>query len=215
MRKTWLLVGTCALLAASVSVQTAIAGSGEQKKNTDGQPSDKTAAQQLDDLTKAIKELNDTSAEAGRAFRKLTERFNALDEKLDQEVRGLRARGMTTDLNVAQVQKEVNDLKEQMMRFRQEFDSMRARSSETRISAYDASAGMAAPSARVRMVNTYMLPVMVVLNGSQFFELQPGEQRFSGPLPTGMFTYEVLGISAPRQRMLTAGETFNVTVFPR
>jgi outer membrane murein-binding lipoprotein Lpp len=197
-------------LAAAILASTALAGSGAQK-NSDGVTPEKPAptAQQIEDLTRAVKTLGD-SIKADIA--KLNERATSLDEKLDQELRALKARGMTTDLNVASAQRDINDFRDQLNRIRQDMDAMRGRATEQRIAGYNA-LGAGTQTARVRLVNTYFQPVSVVVNG-WMYQLQPGQERFA-TFPAGSFTYEVLGIASPQQRTLTAGETFTVEIYPR
>jgi hypothetical protein len=185
--------------------------SAAQEKNTDGTPNPRPAtAQQVDDLTKSF---NDYRAIMKTAVDRLGERLAGMDEKLDQETRALRARGMTTDLNVATAQKDINDLKDQLARIRQDLDAMRGRSGETR-SFYQGPNQLPPGTGRVRMTNTFFSPVAVAVNGA-VYNLMPGEQRYSAAIPAGTFTYEVLGIQAPTQRTLAAGETYTVDVYPR
>src|SRR5262249_36525610 len=163
-------------------------------------------------VTKAIKDLKDTTK---ASVDKLTERVSSLEEKIEQEIRSLRATGRITDLNVATAQKDINDLKDLIAKLRQDMDGLRNRPTETRISGYAGTGSMMAATGRVRMVNTYYTPITVILNGTTYYDLMPGQERYSSPLPAGAFTDEVLGIPAPQQRALTAGETFTLTIYPR
>jgi hypothetical protein len=194
MKHTWTMLGLSALI---LSALPAVAVS-QDRKNTDGQPADRPAtAQQVEDLSRTLK----TSAD------RLNDRLNAMDEKLEQELRSLRARGMTTDLNVATAQKEINDLKDQIARLRQELDG------RGRMAFYPPAPSASGPG-RVLMTNSYFQPVAVVINGLRY-DLMPGEQRYSSPISAGTFTYEVLGIQGPTPRSLAAGETFAINVYPR
>ncbi len=110
--------------------------------------------------------------------------------------------------------KEINDLRDQVARLRQELDAMRGPAPGSR-SSYYAGPGTNAPAmAHVRIDNTYFMPVDVAINGV-VYQMMPGQRRYAAPLPAGTFTYEVLGIQAPVQRVLAAGETFVVSVYPR
>ena len=113
------------------------------------------------------------------------------------------------DANMAMTQKDVNELKDQLARTLRDLDTMRGRATENR-----AFYSGPADTGRVRLLNTYFMPVDVVVNG-MVYQLMPGQERYTGSLPAGTFTYEVVGVQAPRQRALAAGQTFTVDIYPQ
>jgi hypothetical protein len=205
MRRTWIVFASSVFAFAALATVAAA----QDRKNTDGQPGDKPAtAQQVEDLARSVNEVKTTIKQS---VDRVTDRLNVLDEKVEQEIRAIRARGALAEVNIATAQKDINELKDMLGRVRQDMDTMRSRPMENR-SFYSGPSGNAPGTGRVRMVNTWVLPVDVVVNG-MVYQLMPGQERFSASLPAGNFTYEVVGIQAPRVRTLAAGQTFNIDVF--
>lgn len=114
--------------------------------------------------------------------------------------------------NIQKAQTDIEELKRQVTQIRQDLDELRRTMTTTR------SAGYVAPqttsTGRVRLVNTYMEPMTVVVNGKSY-PIAPGEQRYTDALPAGTFSYEVLGVQSLRDRMLAANETFTINIYPR
>ncbi len=75
-----------------------------------------------------------------------------------------------------------------------------------------AQAPPAAPTGQVLLINDWVTPVQVVVDGVSFV-LQPGQRQPVAKVP-GMITYEVLGISGPRTTTVLAGQTRNIHVHP-
>jgi hypothetical protein len=65
----------------------------------------------------------------------------------------------------------------------------------------------------IRLVNTYVMPVNVVVDGRPVM-LSPG-QSMNMDRPAGNFTYEVVGIQGNALRTLNPNETLTIQVYPR
>jgi hypothetical protein len=70
-----------------------------------------------------------------------------------------------------------------------------------------------ADSGKIRMRNLFRAPVAIRLNGT-VYNLEPGES-YEVCTPVGDFTYEVLGIQAPRTDVLTPDKAYNIVVYTR
>lgn len=114
--------------------------------------------------------------------------------------------------NIQKAQSDIEDLKRQVSQIRQDLDDLRRTVTTTRSSGY--LTPQATSTGRVRLVNTYLEPMTVVVNGKSY-SVAPGEQRYTDALPAGTFTYEVLGVQALRDRTLSANETFTINIYPR
>jgi hypothetical protein len=68
-------------------------------------------------------------------------------------------------------------------------------------------------TARVEMVNTFPAEESVVVN-HRTYRVAPGEVRLSDPIPAGAFSYEVLGVTAPRDRVVGVGQIYTVHIHP-
>jgi hypothetical protein len=160
-------------------------------------PADLTAlSKQIEEMRKTLEGLQNSVLAFNKTMEQ--ERNERMKADADMEVR------------LQQLLADTSDAKKQMTQLRQDMDALKARPS---MSAYQPSTP-ASGTGRVRLVNTYIEPVSVVVNGKAY-PLTPGETRLTDPMPAGNFTYEVLGIQAPTTRTLAANETFTVTVFPR
>ncbi len=66
----------------------------------------------------------------------------------------------------------------------------------------------------VKFLNTLARPISVVLNDRVYRDVLPGETRIADPVPTGTFTYEVLGVHPKVTSPVRAGEIVTVRVYP-
>jgi ubiquinone/menaquinone biosynthesis C-methylase UbiE len=67
---------------------------------------------------------------------------------------------------------------------------------------------------RIELVNTYGLPVEIVVNGQSYL-VGAGQTQVLEGQPVGSFTYEVIGVQSPVTRPLNVNETFRILVHPR
>lgn len=196
MTRTWTRLGFPALLAAALAASSA-------RGQLDGEP-DKTAAilNQLKSVTATLKELDSLKA--------LPKNLTELERTITDALASLE---VNTNLRIGTVQRELNALKDQYTQLKQDIDALR-----NRLPARQPTTALYPPNGagtgRLRLVNTYLVPVSILVNG-RVYQLTPGETRFTEPLPAGSFSYEVLGIQEPRSRALSPGETFLVHVYPR
>src|SRR5207249_2706647 len=104
---------------------------------------------------------------------------------------------------VARLQREVTDLRN------------RPASPTTSASYYGGTAAAAtpAPSAHVRLVNTYFADMSAVVNGT-LVTVPPGQER-SVTVPAGAMNYQVYQVPGPLQvRTLVPNETLTLTLRP-
>jgi phage shock protein A len=192
MTRNWKLLGIQTVLAGALALSPASAADSD----TPAKPPDlATVSKQLEEMKKTLEGLQTSVL----AFNK------AMDDERAQRIKA----DSDAEVRLQQLISDMSELRKQISQVRQDMDVLKARPS---VSAYPPSGQAAA--GRVRMVNSYMEPVTVVVNG-RAYPLQPGETRLTDPIPSGTFTYEVLGVQPPMTRPLAAGETFTVTVYPR
>lgn len=109
-------------------------------------------------------------------------------------------------------QKQLDALQEQLARAQKDLQTPREPNPpSTRASGYGPAAS---EIGRIRLLNTYVSPVTVVVNGKPY-RLAPGDTELLDGQSPGMFTYEVQGIQRPVNRVLAANETFTINVYPR
>jgi hypothetical protein len=131
-----------------------------------------------------------------------------LDE-LRKEIDGLR---QDTARSFRAAQKSIDALGEQVARLRKEVDDLRRqRPPLTRTARL---APPPAPSGAIRLVNTYVGPVRIIVNGRAYW-VEPGETRLLRGQAPGPFTYEIPGVREAVDRVLAANEMFTITVHPR
>jgi hypothetical protein len=131
------------------------------------------------------------------------------------------------ELGTQNTQREIDDLKKQVGKLQQEVEALTKRLAVAPnvASLYGpppAATGASPPSVapapsstgRVQLVNGYT-EVMTILVNNQSYMVMPGETRIISPVPTGTFTYQVLGVQPQLQtRTLAANETFTITIQP-
>jgi hypothetical protein len=202
MMRNWKMLAFQTLLAGTLIP----AGAEAQVTGTDGKPPD-TAS-----ILKEIQELKKT---VSAMEAKVASSFRAMQDDMEKRLKKMEDDGIGAGLKVEKTQTDLEDLKKQVAQLRQDLDAIRNRASSSRESAYTPPAnGPAAATGRVRLVNTFMDPMTIIVNGVRY-QVAPGETRLSEPVPAGTFSYEVLGVQARLERTLAANETFTVTVYPR
>lgn len=132
-------------------------------------------------------------------------------EEMDKRLKGTLESLTSTDVNVAKLQMDTNDIKRQLGQLRSDVDALRSRTS-----LYLPAPAPAAvpPTGRVRLVNTFP-DLMTIIVNERAYRLPPGDTRLTDPLPAGTFTYMVLGVQPEQTRTLAANETFTITIHPR
>jgi hypothetical protein len=210
MQRTWRILALSTLMVGTLP---AVAGEGQ--KSTDEPPTKAdlpSIAKKLDEINRSLKPLEDLKT----TIVALETRIKSLDDFVQQELLKVREGAREMNLKVAQAQADVLEMKRQLAQLQQNLDALgrRVGGVQTQISGYAGLPGPAPTTGRVRLVNTYPQMMTIRVNNA-FYEVSPGQDRYTEPLPPGNFTYEVLGISAPQVRPLAAGETFTVTVYPR
>ena len=194
MTRTWKLIRLHALLAALLAATPTLAD--DTSKNTD----------KPDPVQKQLNELKEMVAEAKRDLKK--------DIKdLHSELNNNR-----TDFNThAQGSlRDIEGLKEEIARLKADLEALRKSSNAVNRQSGFAPSSTTAPPAtgRVELYNAWPGEVSVVVN-SRTYRLLPGERRLTDPLPTGTFTYEVLGVTEPnRVRTLTANQVYWIHIHP-
>lgn len=187
MMRTWKMLGLNTLLAGLFATAPGLASSPSGPANDANQL--EIIQKQLDELKNALADVKKTLAEA------------------------------RTDSNLATqtVQSQIRDLGKQVSQLQADVESLRTRlPSASRIAASPPSdTGLAPPTARIELTNTYSQPVYVVINNRRSYLLQPGERRLSDPIPAGSFTYEVLGVTPMVTRTVAADKVYSVWVHPQ
>src|SRR5207247_8428956 len=108
-------------------------------------------------------------------------------------------------------QQELDGLRQQLTQLQRDVDDLKARTANPpRVSGYTP---QPAATGRVRIVNSYMVPETVVVNG-RAYTVNPGTYVTTDPVPAGLFNYEVLGVQGPVSRALAANEMFTITIHP-
>jgi hypothetical protein len=176
----------------------------------------RTAIESLDRTVK--REVGDLRTDIDRTDVRLKaaqvdmEKLRSEVAQLRAEMESLRKLYPTTQVSAypPEARTEMEQMRRTMEQIRQDLDAMRRQPPASRISNFPPAGDLA----RVRLVNTFLTPMTIVVNG-RAYQLEPGDTRLTDPIPYGTFTYEVLGVQAPRVRTFTPGEPFTITVHPR
>jgi hypothetical protein len=195
MMQTWKLLGLNAVVAVTLA-----AGPSRAVGQTPPTNSEKLDAiqKQLDEMKKSLTGMHKS--------------LGAL-KAIETELQNLRNE---SNAGAAAAQKDVNELRAENAKMREEIEALRARiSATTRIAASPPSESVPlAATARVELINTYFDNMTVILNGKSY-RLPPGERWLTNPLPAGSFTYEVLGVTPQRTRVLTANQVYPIHIHPQ
>jgi hypothetical protein len=122
-------------------------------------------------------------------------------EELDKDVRS----------SFEAAYKDINALREEVDRLRKELEDLKKQKTAVRQSDKPR---IPAATGSIRMVNTYVQSVTVVVNGTKYV-LAPGESRILRDQTPGGFTYEIPGVQKPVDRTLDANETFTIRIHSR
>jgi hypothetical protein len=133
-------------------------------------------------------------------------------DMLTELVRKLQAATLNTDLAITKHQNDIADIRRDIAQLRQDLDAMNRRVAPPRVSSYPPNP-TPAPTGRIRLVNTYVQPVTIIVNRTPY-TLQPNQTETISSAPAGPFSYEVLGIQQAVERTLAPNETFTITVHP-
>lgn len=201
MMRTWNQFGLSALLAAALAASPA-------RAQLDGEPEKADAIlKQLQTITKALNKLESMPKNLGELEKKIADAETRLATSLS-------SLETISQLQAQSLRNELNSLKQQYAELKQEMDSLKKGMSArqpTTTALYPPTAGAAG---RLRLVNTYLSPVSIVVN-NRTYRLEPGEDRFTDAIPAGLFTYEVLGIQDRVSRAILPGESYLIHVYPR
>jgi hypothetical protein len=193
MLRTWRILALATLMAGPLP---AIAGDAGKSSDDPATKADlPSIAKKLDEINKSLRRM---------------------DDFVQQELLKLREGARELNAKVTQAEADVLELRRQLALLQQNVDALSRRvgNVQTQMSGYAGLPGVATPTTgRIRLVNTFPQAMTIRINNTDYAVL-PGQERVEA-IPTGNFTYEVLGVSAPVVRSLTAGETFTVTVYPR
>jgi hypothetical protein len=221
MMNRWKLLGFQALLAAAVVTPAVPAADAPTEP-------DKFTA-----LSKKIDDLKSTIQDLERTVKK-----DAGDLRADLEKTDNRVKAAAIDLDkmrteIAQLRRDVDllqkvppttqressypsdradlqELRRSIEALRQDVEALR-RQPVNRVAQFGPGDG----TARVRLINTFPRPMTIVVNGLSY-DVNPGETRFTAPIPFGPFTYEVLGVQPRQTRTLAPSpQPFTIEVYPR
>jgi hypothetical protein len=194
MLRTWRLIAFNTLFATLLATPRPTAAS-------EGPPSDSKKLdeiqKQLDELKKSVKAIQTAVGSLGT---------------LDTELRNLR-----TDNNLAlqKTQNDVNALRDEISKLKDDVEALRRRlATPARTAASPPTDTPPQPvTGRVELQNTWPEPMSVAVN-RVIYRVQPGETRLTDPLPVGTFTYEVIGVTPPITRSLTANQVYQIHIHP-
>jgi outer membrane murein-binding lipoprotein Lpp len=198
MSHRWQLLALPVLLAVALTVRAA-PGDSDTLKQTD--------SQKIEEILRQMQALKTTVENLD----KLREDLKKLEGKEERH-------NDTISTRIDELKGSIGGLEGRIKQMESTIEAMRAQTSTSnRISGY-AGAGTGAPPpppmGTIRLHNTFPDQVSVVVNG-QSYQLLPGDTQVLQNQPAGPFTYEVLGIQAPKTLNLAPNERFTITVFAR
>jgi hypothetical protein len=148
----------------------------------------------------------------------IREALTRLDQRLDDQ--------KTHDLLVQRLLKDVNDLRDEIARLQRDLADVRNRaagtpstsnfrgSPSTSMSVGPPVPTASMPTATIRLVNTHMIEMTAVINGT-LVTVPPGTERIV-TVPAGPVNYQVYQVPEPmKTRILVPNETLTLTLFPR
>jgi FlxA-like protein len=190
MMRAWKSVGLRTILAALLAAAPSVA------KETSGPPTDSEKIENLQ------KQLN--------AVKKTLDQIKAAVDTLPDAQADAKAAFKTMET-------QVQSLRDQVTQLRSELSALRtvppAATRQSLSPPADSIPALTPPMARVELVNTFLAEETVVVN-RRTYRVAPGEVRLSDPIPAGPFSYEVLGVTPPRERTVGAGQVYTVHIHP-
>jgi hypothetical protein len=210
MTRNWRWISTATLVAALLAIGPAFGDDPVPDKAQDPAKELKDLKKKVDDLERDMKEVKKWKTDIDDlnikldALKDVPKALANLDKKIDQSSQ--RAQNDTTNLTqeIGRIQDDVKNLRQ-------------SSTSATRQSAF-APGASTAPQAtgRVELINTWTMPVTVVVNHKAYPLAPMTSPVFTDPLPAGTFNFEVLGVTGPNNvRTLAPGETYRIHVHPQ
>jgi septal ring factor EnvC (AmiA/AmiB activator) len=159
-----------------------------------------------------------------------SERFGAIQKQLDglkqqlEEVQKLLSGVTKVGKNIEDVRAEMiaslqeaqRQIKDQIDQLKADVNALRSRdTSAARVSAFAPSdSQVTGGTGRVQITNSYSSPIAVRVN-QIVYHVPPNQIVTTADIPSGRFTYEVLGVTEPRERSLSATKVFPIHVHPQ
>jgi hypothetical protein len=192
MQRTWKQIVCYTSLSAALALgpNLAMAGSGDP-------PASAAEAQRFEDLDKQIKELKTALAAATRSL-----------DRMDKDLKDFRT---DSQLGMASTETKIQNLSSDVANLKLEVENLRSRiANNARVSGFGP-VETPVGTGRVELVNVYPQEVSVAVN-NRVFRLAPNEIRLTDPIPAGTFTYEVLGVTDKRSRLLAADKVYPIYI---
>ena len=201
MMRNWKMLGLQTILAAAFSAAPGTADDAG-KVNPTTPPVGKSIEKQLEDQQKAFTDL---TASVKESLGKL----NALEASIKEDFGKVR-------VDVAAINARIRDIEEKHKKDVEDLRKEILQKQIVRRSVDPTATDLAASQAtgRLFLVNNYPREMTFVVNG-QSYRLVPGQSLWTAPLPTGTFTYEVIGVQLPLTRPLAPTEFVQLSVGPR
>jgi len=195
----------------------------------------------LEQTARDVKELKEANEKSFKALmdqlKRMDERLNVIDGvRKDVDALQIKVRNLDMELALSNNKRleDLAELRTQVKQAREQLETAKAKigSLETEVAKQNAvcdglqaelaqvkKAGSSRPSASItegtgtiRLFNTYGFPVKVRVN-TRVYELDPGESYVLASQPVGTFTFEVLGLTPPTTRALTADRPYDLEVY--
>jgi hypothetical protein len=192
MQQTWkqIVCYTSLSIALSAGPELVRAGAGEPQAVA-------AEAQRFEDLDKQIKELK----------RAMTAATQSLD-KMDKDLKDFRTE---SQLGMSNAETKIQNLSSDLANLKLEVENLRSRiANNVRVSGFGP-VETPAGTGRVELVNVYPQEVSVAVN-NRVYRLLPNEIRLTDPIPAGTFTYEVLGVTDKRSRLLATDKVYPIYI---
>jgi septal ring factor EnvC (AmiA/AmiB activator) len=186
MMRTWKLVGLKTLVVVLIAAGPAVAGGGSDAPAS--------TEKRLDDIQKQLNTITKALSEINKALPGLDNIQKQLDDLKTE-----------CNLRLDKAQTQIADLKEQVAQLRIEIDRLRTRPAQVQVQRNT--------TGRVEIQNAYSTEMAVVVNNKSY-RVPPGQTIFTEPIPEGPFTYEVLNVTEPRHRTMTANTIYPIRIHP-
>jgi hypothetical protein len=153
--------------------------------------------------------IDDVKKSVDQAVQKLDKLTKDLaDAKEAMKTDDLRTKATTLDTKLDILDKDVQDIKKDLREIRQRLGER-----GTTALRPDTDGATARTQGRVRVINSHLIEMNVVLNGRSY-RLPPGDERLI-LVPPGNYSFEVLQIPGDRRSgEIAAGQTRTFTIYP-